>query len=183
MPNEPVNRRKPIDRAAGVLIVVAALIIFARWVYPPRPEWSSGAIAPAQPPALSEFHVPSVEPVEMPDGVTSARERGVIATKLSPPCKFQQVEAGLDKACALRLGIFEREENATRVYQSLLAAKFNPYYRRLRLDGTLHYGVYIGPWLNREEMDRARVQLEEKLAWKETNAIAYQVPIPSVSGE
>lgn len=70
--------------------------------------------------------------------------------------------AGLPEGWSVRLGFFSNADNASRLMTQLQAAGYKAYTRDMRAEQGILTGVFVGPWLNRGQVNDYQQKLQQE---------------------
>ncbi len=127
---------------------------------------------PQQAVVVSEIAVPAekskpvekVEPVEKVKPVVRKSPPAVIPPTPAKP--VSTTKAGQLDGWVVQVGSFSSDKNAAGLRSQLRKAGFATQIEKVRIGGKVHYRVRVGPYLEKQEAERIRLELEKKMQLK-----------------
>jgi DedD protein len=98
--------------------------------------------------------------IEEPTNDVEITESAAIFTREVP----QLSDAGLPQGWVVRLGSFSDSENASNLVTRLQDAGYKAYSRTMRSDQGALTGVFVGPWLDRGQVNEYQQKLQEEFS-------------------
>ena len=192
-------QRKKLERSLGILVLLFLVIFGIPMFFQPKGEWTAldrATFQRAQEEIQSDLSI-ALEPIEIrhPESLPAA-QNGV---SIRQPAELREAADEENEAAggtgssparqvlsgwSLRLGIYQNRKNAKSVEARLIAQGFQPYLRELPAPRTnknaenseIVIGIYLGPWLTREQAFEAQGAVRQKLDWHDFLLVRYQVP-------
>ena len=172
-----------IDRLAGLLVILAVVVVTVGFLLPPQPEWASKFQVLPPPPPVEVPDIAQVQPVAPPASTAPVATLDRPAEAADRPCSFGlDRDTGLQTACSLRVGLFGNPRNVQRVLKKLRDADYNPYVRRVPSGDRVLTGVYIGSWFSRQPMAAAKRKVEKLLGEKGLVSVRHVPPSAHAEG-
>lgn len=144
---EPVDRKTLIPLAPTIEPVVIE-----------RPVPTVDNFEPAKP--VEEIFVPVVEASPVPERKPAAEEGNP-----EPEVKAEKItttEKGVPQGWVLQIASYRSAERAGKMRDELVDAGYKAYIRDVRANGGKMSRVYVGPRLDRSQMEKEKAELDKK---------------------
>lgn len=109
---------------------------------------------------LAESEKAPVVVEQEPASEVEVTESTAVFTREAP----QLSDAGLPQGWVVRLGSFSDSENASKLVARLQGAGYKAYSRPMRSDRGALTGVFVGPWLDRGQVNEYQKKLQEEFS-------------------